>query len=61
MPTYAYRCTECEHEFEAIEKITARPRARKCSVCGEYLQALKGTDLSAGLELEFNCPSCGSQ
>ena len=33
MPTYAYRCTKCEHEFEAIEKITERPRARKCPVC----------------------------
>jgi len=34
MPTYAYRCVKCEHEFEAIEKITARPRARKCPLCG---------------------------
>jgi putative FmdB family regulatory protein len=34
MPTYAYRCTKCDHEFEAFEKITARPRARKCPVCG---------------------------
>ncbi len=34
MPTYAYRCTKCEHEFEAFEKITARTRTRKCPVCG---------------------------
>lgn len=34
MPTYAYHCTKCEHEFEALEKITARPRTRKCPVCG---------------------------
>jgi putative FmdB family regulatory protein len=34
MPTYAYRCTKCEHEFEAFEKMTASPRARKCPLCG---------------------------
>ena len=34
MPTYAYRCTKCEHEFEAFEKMTASPHARKCPVCG---------------------------
>lgn len=34
MPTYAYRCTKCEHEFETFEKMSARPRARKCPVCG---------------------------
>jgi putative FmdB family regulatory protein len=34
MPTYAYRCAKCEHELEAVEKITARPRARKCPLCG---------------------------
>ncbi len=34
MPTYAYRCTKCEHEFEALERITAATRTRKCPVCG---------------------------
>jgi putative FmdB family regulatory protein len=34
MPTYAYRCTKCEHEFEAVEKITAHPRVKKCPLCG---------------------------
>lgn len=38
MPTYAYRCTKCDHEFEAIEKITARARTRKCPVCGGRAQ-----------------------
>ena len=33
MPTYAYRCTKCDHEFEAFEKITERARAKKCPVC----------------------------
>jgi len=34
MPTYAYRCIKCEHEFEAIEKITAHSRAKRCPLCG---------------------------
>ena len=34
MPTYAYRCIKCEHEFEAIEKITAHARTRRCPLCG---------------------------
>jgi putative FmdB family regulatory protein len=34
MPTYAYRCIKCEHEFEVFEKMSARTRARKCPVCG---------------------------
>lgn len=40
MPTYAYRCTKCEHEFEVVEKITARSRARKCPVCGGRAQRI---------------------
>ena len=25
MPTYAYRCADCEHEFEEYQSITADP------------------------------------
>ncbi|MCS7034167.1 MAG: zinc ribbon domain-containing protein [Phycisphaerae bacterium] len=32
MPTYEYRCEECEHEFEAFQSITASP-LRKCPEC----------------------------
>lgn len=34
MPTYAYRCAKCGHEFEFFAKISDRPRARKCPACG---------------------------
>jgi putative FmdB family regulatory protein len=43
MPTYAYRCTECEHEFEAVEKITSRQRSKKCPVCrGRAVRVISG-------------------
>ncbi len=32
MPTYEYRCPQ-GHEFELVQKMTGRPRA-KCPVCG---------------------------
>ena len=34
MPTYVYRCTGCEHEFERVQKITDPPTAT-CPECGE--------------------------
>lgn len=34
MPTYAYRCTECDHEFDVFKKKATAPRARKCPACG---------------------------
>lgn len=33
MPTYAYRCPSCEHEYEKFQKITDRSRKR-CPNCG---------------------------
>lgn len=33
MPTYAYRCPKCGHQFEKIQKITDDSRA-KCPKCG---------------------------
>jgi putative FmdB family regulatory protein len=32
MPTYEYRCSNCGHEFEEIQKITAPPLT-KCPSC----------------------------
>ena len=43
MPTYAYRCDHCSHEFEQFQSITARP-IRRCPQCGEStLKRLLGT------------------
>ncbi len=32
MPTYAYRCTECHHHFDALQKITDKPLV-ECPNC----------------------------
>ncbi len=33
MPTYAYRCPACGHEYDKLQKITDKTRA-KCPECG---------------------------
>jgi len=33
MPTYAYRCPKCGHEFHKFHKMTAKARP-KCPACG---------------------------
>ncbi|MCP4456332.1 MAG: zinc ribbon domain-containing protein [Planctomycetes bacterium] len=32
MPTYAYKCDHCEHDFELFQSITAEP-VKKCPEC----------------------------
>jgi len=34
MPTYAYRCTACAYEFEAVQKFSDDP-ITTCPQCGE--------------------------
>ncbi len=43
MPTYAYICGHCHHEFDAFQSITAKP-LRECPACGKHtLKRLIGT------------------
>ncbi len=43
MPTYAYRCEHCSHEFEQFQSITAKPM-RRCPQCGKLgVKRLLGT------------------
>lgn len=43
MPTYDYLCSNCGHEFENFQPITARP-LRKCPKCSKMqLQRLIGS------------------
>jgi putative FmdB family regulatory protein len=43
MPTYAYACAGCGHQFDAFQRITAKP-LRKCPACGRTaLKRLIGT------------------
>ena len=39
MPTYEYRCSKCEDNFEVVQKITDDPVA-KCSKCGGGVERL---------------------
>lgn len=33
MPTYQYRCTSCQAEFEAVQSMMDSP-LKDCSICG---------------------------
>jgi putative FmdB family regulatory protein len=43
MPTYDYRCNNCDHEFEEFQSMSAKT-LRKCPECGKLkLERLIGT------------------
>ncbi len=43
MPTYEYKCSNCDYEFEQFQSIKARP-LRRCPECGKSaLNRLIGT------------------
>ncbi|HEX6926458.1 MAG TPA: zinc ribbon domain-containing protein [Longimicrobiaceae bacterium] len=48
MPTYEYRCTACQHEFELFQRMSDEPGA-DCPQCGTAAERL----LSAGAGLLF--------
>ncbi len=39
MPTYAYRCTNCAHEFEAFQKFSDDP-LKECPECGAEIRRI---------------------
>lgn len=39
MPTYGYRCTACDHEFEVFQKITDEPM-KECPECRGELRKM---------------------
>ena len=41
MPTYDYRCTECDHRFEAIQKMSDDPLST-CPECQGKVKRLIG-------------------
>ena len=49
MPIYAYRCAECGHELDALQKIS-EPALRDCPSCGKPALAKKLT--AAGFQLK---------
>ena len=45
MPTYEYRCSSCEHDFEIIQSMKGKSK-RKCPQCGKSrLERVLGTPL----------------
>ena len=34
MPTYVYRCRDCDRQFEHFEKMSSKTKSRKCPACG---------------------------
>lgn len=48
MPTYEYKCSECEEIFEVFQKITDDP-LKICQVCGGELKRL----ISGGMGVIF--------
>jgi putative FmdB family regulatory protein len=48
MPTYEYKCMECEEVFEVFQKITDEP-LKTCQVCGGELKRL----ISGGIGVIF--------
>ena len=49
MPIYEYRCENCGHELEAVQKISERPLLR-CPECG--MDELKKRISAAGFRLK---------
>lgn len=41
MPTYEYKCDNCNKNFELVQRITAKP-IRKCPSCGAKVRRLFG-------------------
>ena len=39
MPIYGYRCSQCGHELEALQSMSAPP-LRECSECGGALEKI---------------------
>lgn len=51
MPTYAYRCPSCGHEFEKFHKMNVRARP-KCPECGATAERV----ITGGAGLLFKGP-----
>jgi len=42
MPTYKYRCKECDHEFEVRQRMSDEP-ITECPVCGSEVRRVVGS------------------
>jgi putative FmdB family regulatory protein len=42
MPTYEYKCTQCDHQFEVFQSMNDEP-VKTCEKCGGEVRKLFGT------------------
>ena len=57
MPTYDYRCNNCEHEFELFQSMSASHK-RKCPECGKNaLERLIGTGAAVMMQAATTVPA----
>jgi putative FmdB family regulatory protein len=42
MPTYEYKCTQCDHQFDVFQSMTDEP-VKTCEKCGGEVRKLFGT------------------
>lgn len=60
MPTYTYRCKDCEHPFERILSISEMntPTTEPCPECGKLNvgKTITGTSIVAGVDTKNKIP-----
>jgi putative FmdB family regulatory protein len=53
VPEYAYKCTECGHEFSVRKRIAEAARPEACQICGCDTRRVWSVPAIAG-------PACGT-
>ena len=56
MPTYEYKCLECDHKFEAFQSMKDDP-LESCPECEGNVKRLISSGESKGSSGESNCSS----
>ncbi len=60
MPIYEYRCEECEHRFEILQRIGEGAEGLSCPSCGvERLEKMFSTFAAAATEGSMAAPASG--
>ncbi len=63
MPIFEYRCGKCGHEFEELESVADRDKARNCPECGskrvERVVSVFAAKVGGSSVSSSNCGSSG--
>ncbi len=61
MPLYEYRCEDCGHRFEILQRLGEGAGELACPQCGkERLEKQFSTFASAAADTSERCPAAGS-